>query len=86
MEKADSISGRFARRMRAVRQHRNMTQGELAQAIGVHRATVPKLESGDRRITIAEAVAIAEALDVNLADLVTPAPLELPPTPAVTID
>jgi transcriptional regulator with XRE-family HTH domain len=66
----------FARRLRAVREASGMTQQELADAMAatgnkIHRSTIGKIESGDRPVTIGEAVQLAGILGVGLAELVT---------------
>ena len=42
--------------------------------MGWPRATVTSLESGTRRLTLADAVALCAALQVNLSDLLQGAP------------
>src|ERR1700722_2997434 len=66
----------FARRLRAVREASGMTQQQLADAMAstgnkIHRSTIGKIESGDRPVTIGEAVQLAGILGVDLAELVT---------------
>ena len=63
--------------MAAARRHRGMTQADLADRTGVSRMAVSKIETGERRIALAEAVAIAEALEVPLLDMLGSGPLIL---------
>ncbi len=55
--------------IRKARKERGITQQELADRIGVNRATVSKYESGQISIPLAQALAIAEALDMSFYDL-----------------
>lgn len=55
-----------------------MTLEELGERIGLGLNSVNKIELGNRKATIGEAVAIAAALDVPLAMLVEDAPLVVP--------
>ena len=66
----------FARRLRAVREASGMTQQQLADAMArtgnkIHRSTIGKIESGDRPVTIGEAVQLAGILGIPLVELVT---------------
>ncbi len=64
-----------------MRAHRNLTQTLLAHEVeavtGIHldRMAVSRIEAGTRTVSLAEAVALATALRVPLADLVSPRPL-----------
>lgn len=64
-------------RVREIRKSRGMTLDELAAAVTasgqqLHKSTLSKLESGDRRLTVAMAEAIARVLGVAAGDLSTP--------------
>lgn len=78
---ADLSDAIFARRLRAVREAAGMTQQHLADAMAstgnkIHRSTIGKIESGDRPVTVGEAIELAGILGVDLAGLVTsPGPL-----------
>lgn len=75
---------RFRVRIIAVRKHRKMTQGQLAQATGLSRAAVGRIESGKRTIMLADAVYICDGLGVSLTAMLSDEPLVL--TEAVRID
>lgn len=67
----------FARRLKDVRVAAGVTQQQLADrasAAGhkLFRSQVGKIESGDRAVTIGEAAALADALGVDLAELISP--------------
>lgn len=55
--------------IRKARKERGITQQELAQRLGVNRATISKYESGQISIPLSQALAIAEALDMAFFDL-----------------
>jgi DNA-binding XRE family transcriptional regulator len=55
--------------IRVWREHRRMTQEQLAQASGVRRAYITQLESGTRRGSTKVLAGIARALGVNIDDL-----------------
>jgi len=65
-------------RVKTARVARGYSQAELAEAIGADRTAVGRVESGDRRLTLLEAVALTEKLSVDLSLLLTE------PLPAVT--
>jgi transcriptional regulator with XRE-family HTH domain len=70
---ADSI---FAGRLRTVRKQAGATQKQLADRMAdrghkMLQSTVAKIESGERPVSIGEAVQLAEVLGVSLMDLVT---------------
>jgi DNA-binding XRE family transcriptional regulator len=56
--------------MRVWREYRRMTQAELAQAAGVRRAYIAQLESGKRRGSTKVIADIAQALGVDIGDLI----------------
>lgn len=56
-------------RMKAARQEKNLSQAELAKAVGVSRQTVNMIENGDYNPTVALCVRLCKVLDVTLNDL-----------------
>jgi len=61
----------FAKRIRAFRQERQMSQAELANKAHVSNITISKIESGDNpNPTILTLKNIAQVLKVTLVDLV----------------
>lgn len=54
-----------------------MTHAELGDRAGLGRMSVSNLEAGRRRVHLADALALVHALDVPLADMLSPAPLVL---------
>ena len=78
----------FAEQMRIQRERKGWTQKQLANKLvtlgfPVHQTTVGKWESGDRRITIDDALAISAALDVCPAFMLSGAYLPVSPNSAV---
>ncbi len=60
----ETYSGRFAARLRELRTKANLTQGELAERIGVRQHTVSQWETASRSPSIEQLLGIAEALQV----------------------
>lgn len=61
---ADQRAKESAARIRAVRNYKGMTQGELADRLGISLATMKRYESGERPISTEELLAIAEAVSI----------------------
>ena len=63
----------IARRIKALREERGLTQTELARTLGFNdRQTLAAIEAGDRRVSPQELVAVAEALKVDVDVLLDP--------------
>lgn len=60
---------RFAARLSRIRTLRCLTQADVADAVGISRQAVAQIEAGRRRITLAEALAIAAVLKVPVGDM-----------------
>lgn len=76
-EAADrQVYARFGQRMREARLARGMTQGKLAQLVGLSRPSIVDIENGRQDVSIAQMFKIAVQLDMNFGDLA----LELSPT------
>lgn len=61
-EKDDTI---FHERLAEARKNAELSQKELADALGVDKSTVTKWETGDRRITIGDLIKVASVLKVS---------------------
>lgn len=59
----------IGRRLKELRQERNLTQEQAAEAIGVHPKHMIKMEQGAANFTVATLVAAALAFKVPLRDL-----------------
>lgn len=66
------MEARFAERMKAVRSARHWSAQKLADRSGVTRIAISRIEVGRRRVTLDEAVALADALGLPLADMIRP--------------
>lgn len=56
-------------RIRELRNAKEMTQAELAEACGLHRTFIGSVERGERNLAIISLRRIAYALHVSIADL-----------------
>lgn len=61
-------------RLKQIRIHRNMIQLDLAEAIGMDRSEISKMENGKQNVEFNTLVRLAEALQVNLSDFFTASP------------
>lgn len=68
---------RAVRRIAAVRKHREISQQEMAAAIGMRRAAVSAIECGRKHLRFAEAVAMCRVLDLDLSAVAADEPLVL---------
>src|SRR5690349_24638545 len=64
-------------RVQGARAAAGMSQGELAEAIGLDRTMVAKIESGTRRVDALELARLATALHVPMAHFLDAQPLVL---------
>ncbi len=64
-----SARQRFADNMRIARLKMRLSQDELAERSGLHRTYVGSVERAERNISIDNMEAIANALDLELAEL-----------------
>ena len=53
----------------ASRREANLTQEQFADRIGWHRSKIAKIESGERRMDVAEFITIADTLKIEPATL-----------------
>jgi transcriptional regulator with XRE-family HTH domain len=68
---------RYVDRLPRIRKARGMSQQDVANASGLSRVAIGKVEIGERGLSLAEALAIAEALDVNLMEALAEQPVVL---------
>jgi transcriptional regulator with XRE-family HTH domain len=62
----------LARRISAVRTSRGLNMTELADKMGVHPSTVSKIEAGTRGVSAYELADLAQALNVDVKELLVP--------------
>jgi len=63
----------FAANMRRIRLEKKLTQEKVAEAADLHPNYISSVERGERNISICNIERIAEALGVNMCELVTAA-------------
>jgi transcriptional regulator with XRE-family HTH domain len=73
---ADISDGIFARRLLLLRKTAGLTQEQLAERMAaagnmMHRSAIAKIESGDRSVSVGEAVQFAGVLGIDLSELTT---------------
>ena len=61
--------GTFARNLRGYRRGKGLSQEKLAELSGLHRTYVGAVERGERNISLDNMERLANALGVNLTDL-----------------
>lgn len=61
----------FGNRLRAARRERGMSQDDLAARTGMHRTYVGGIERGERNPSLTNIVRLANALEVEVAELVS---------------
>jgi transcriptional regulator with XRE-family HTH domain len=62
---------RFAARVRPVRELRKLSQEKLAARSGVPQTSISKIESGASGVNLSYALALCEALNVDLLDMLS---------------
>jgi transcriptional regulator with XRE-family HTH domain len=70
----EALDDLVAGNVRATRALRKMRQEDLADELGWSRPVVGTLENGNRRVTLADAVALCQALQIDLKELLRGAP------------
>ena len=63
------IIGENIRRLREQQPAGKMTQGALADAVGLERTSISNIEKGTQKVSVITLYQIAEALNVTLVDL-----------------
>lgn len=73
MTTEETPNGRIARRIRAIREERGLTQAELARDLGFNdRQTLAAIEAAERRVSPHELVRLSEVLGVDLETFLDP--------------
>jgi transcriptional regulator with XRE-family HTH domain len=63
------IIGENSRRSREQQPAGKMTQGALAEAVGLERTSISNIEKGTQKVSVVTLYQIAEALNVSMVDL-----------------
>ena len=61
---------KFGKKLKEVRQKKNLSQGDVARILGVHRTYISGLERGARNPSLLTVNKIAKALGVNAKELI----------------
>jgi transcriptional regulator with XRE-family HTH domain len=69
METNSEILKVFGQNVRAIRKDKNMSQEELAFKADLHRTYIGMIERAEKNITILNIEKIANALDININNL-----------------
>jgi transcriptional regulator with XRE-family HTH domain len=64
------ISTRVRERIKAIRHKKQLSQGDIARALGIHSTYISQIERGERNPTLANIEKIAEALGVSIGELI----------------
>lgn len=64
-----SPAAKFAANVGRLRERRGLTQEQLGWASGLHQTAVARIESGERRPTLATILKLADGLEVPPAEL-----------------
>lgn len=64
-----NISEKLGRNLKRIRTEKNMSQGDIARALGVDRGYISNIENGKRNPTLATITKLAEALKVSVGEL-----------------
>lgn len=68
----DKIKAWCVKNLRWARERQNLSQGQLASALGIERYAIMRIESGKRQLLFSEAVRIAAALGVEVGHIARP--------------
>lgn len=69
MEKSTSSESRLGATVRNFRQHKGLSQEELADAVGVDRKTISRIEAGLHSTRVSTLISLSKALEVEPGDL-----------------
>ena len=78
-----TVDAQIGQRLSATRMDRGLTQLALAELSGVDNTAISNMERGLRRVYVVDLIALADALEVQIGDLL-PKATEPPPPPRLT--
>ena len=67
---SESILMRFGKNVQRIRKEKNISQEKLAEYAGLHRTYIGMIERFERTITLINAEKVANALGVNISELI----------------
>jgi ribosome-binding protein aMBF1 (putative translation factor) len=68
-DEANDVSARFGRRLRRLRQDRQMTQSDMAKKFGIDRSYISDVERGRKSMTLPMLEVIALGMSITLSKL-----------------
>lgn len=66
----DGVQAKFGERLRELRTRKGLSQEGLAAAAGLHRTYISSVERGERNVTITTIEKLANALGVEMRELI----------------
>lgn len=73
-----ALKKNFGKRVRELRQVKNLSQEELADMCGLHRTFIGRVERGETNITLINILRITIALNIKLSDFFNGFETEIP--------
>jgi transcriptional regulator with XRE-family HTH domain len=67
---SETILIRFGKNVQRIRKEKNISQEKLAEYAGLHRTYIGMIERFERNITLINAEKVANALGVNISELI----------------
>jgi transcriptional regulator with XRE-family HTH domain len=64
-----SMPEKLGRNLRRIRSDKNLSQGDIARALGIDRGYISNIENGKRNPTLATITKLARALKVSVEEL-----------------
>ena len=74
MTSPETAGREFLVRLREARKMAGLSQGQVAQMLGLHRPSITEIEAGNRRVSAQELVQLAEIYDVSTSWLLSETP------------
>lgn len=71
MDSKEKILIRFGERVREIRKEKSLSQEELAHKADLHRTYIGMIERAEKNITLLNIEKIANALEVNIKELLS---------------
>lgn len=77
MEKTFESEKNFSRRVKAIREFKQISQSELSRRCGIHQTAISKIESGDKHVSLEEAIRLSGYLGVTIDEMVSEQPVKV---------
>ncbi|MBI5449001.1 helix-turn-helix transcriptional regulator [Candidatus Gottesmanbacteria bacterium] len=69
INKNNTITKKFGQKLKAIRNEKIMSQGDIARSLGVHRSYISGLERGIRNPTLTNIERLAKSLGIKMSKL-----------------